>query len=326
MQRNEILALHGISKRYRLNWTLRPSSTLWLPALNDINLTLKDRETVCLVGESGCGKSTLAQIVAKLAEPDMGRMLLDGRDVTALSGQTLKDFRRQVQVVFQDPYSSLNPRFTLRDIVSEPLKNFTDMTARQRDARCGELLQRVGLSKADLDRYPAQLSGGQRQRVAIARAIAASPRIVIADEAVSALDVSVKAQILNLLMDLQQEFGMSYLFITHDVGVVEQIADRVVVMYLGRIVEMGEAAEVLRNPRHPYTRMLLNAVPRVSLDHRKQFESAFGDLPSAIKPPSGCVFRTRCPDATEVCATDAPHLHDAGHACSVSCHHPCGTH
>jgi oligopeptide transport system ATP-binding protein len=279
-------------------------------------------ETLCVVGESGCGKSTLVQMVALLGRPDGGRIVLDGLDVTNAAGAALKAFRRQVQVVFQDPYSSLNPRLTLLQIISEPLHNFTTMTPAEREARCAQLLERVGLRAGDLKRRPADLSGGQRQRVAIARAFAASPRVVLADEAVSALDVSVKAQILNLLVELQRDLGLSYIFVTHDIGVVESIADRVMVMYLGRVVEIGASDAVLSRPRHPYTRMLLGAVPRLERAGQDRGEQPIGEIPSVLRPPSGCGFRTRCRHATTRCCEIEPALSSIGLGHQVACHHP----
>jgi oligopeptide/dipeptide ABC transporter ATP-binding protein len=317
-----LLALEAISRQYAVRVPHRPWKRARLQALRDVSFQLGVGETLCVVGESGCGKSTLVQMIALLGRPDGGRVMLDGQDVTHASGARLKAFRRQVQVVFQDPYSSLNPRLTLLQIISEPLRNFTAMTLSERKARCTALLERVGLRASDLPRLPGDLSGGQRQRVAIARAFAASPRVVLADEAVSALDVSVKAQILNLLIELQRDLGLSYIFVTHDIGVVESIADRVMVMYLGRVVEIGASGAVLSRPRHPYTRMLLDAVPRLERAGRDGGERPIGEMPSVLRPPSGCGFRTRCRHATTRCRDIEPALSDMGLGDQVACHHP----
>ena len=317
-----VLQAEGVSKRFPLNWSLMRSRIVELHALSNVSFSLKAGETLCVVGESGCGKSTLAQIAAKLMSPTGGQILLDGRDVTSLARTEVRNFRKDVQIVFQDPYSSLNPKMTLGEIIGEPLRNFTNLNSTERAERCARLLERVGLKARDIDRYPSQLSGGQRQRVGIARAIAASPRVIIADEAVSALDVSVKAQILNLMIDLQEETGLSYMFITHDLGVVEQIADRVMIMYLGEVVEAGNADEVLSNPRHPYTRLLLDSVPRINLSRRRNPRPAKGEVPSAIGERIGCSFRTRCPHIQPVCATMQPKASLVGDQRIVACHYP----
>jgi oligopeptide/dipeptide ABC transporter ATP-binding protein len=316
-----LLELQGVSRHYRVRVPHRPWQRARLQALRDVSFQLGVGETLCVVGESGCGKSTLVQMVALLGKPDDGRIVLDGVDVTNAAGAALKAFRRQVQVVFQDPYSSLNPRLTLLQIISEPLRNFTSMTPAQRAARCAQLLERVGLRAGDLQRRPADLSGGQRQRVAIARAFAASPKVVLADEAVSALDVSIKAQVLNLLIELQRDLDLSYIFVTHDIGVVESIADRIMVMYLGRVVEIGTSETVLSRPRHPYTRMLLDAVPRLDRPGRDSGEQPVGEIPSALRPPSGCGFRTRCCHATTRCCEIEPALSSIGLGHQVACHH-----
>ena len=314
-----LLEVNGVSKRFQLRKDLLSWRAASFFALSEISFDLAAGETLCVVGESGCGKSTLARILASLMPATDGEIRFDGEPIGGFGGRRLKDVRKSIQIVFQDPYSSLNPRLTLGRIIAEPLENFTVMGAAERRARSQAALEKVGLRASDVDRYPAQLSGGQRQRVGIARAIVAEPRIVIADEAVSALDVSVKAQILNLLLDLQQELGLAYVFITHDLGVVESIADRIIVMYLGRIVEVGRVDQVLGAPRHPYTQMLLDSVPKADPHARIDLKWVGTEIPSVMNPPSGCAFRTRCPKAAEICRTTPPVRTDA-HGNRAACH------
>jgi len=280
-------------------------------AISDVSFAARKGETVCIVGESGCGKSTLARVLANITPPSFGAIRFEGKSVELLSGRNARAHRKNVQLVFQDPYASLNPRLSIGRIVSEPLENFTSLDAAERHQRVEETLVRVGLAVRDYDRLPSQLSGGQRQRIGIARAIVADPQIVIADEAVSALDVSVKSQILNLLQDLQDQLGLTYLFVTHDVGVVHNIADKLIVMYLGRVVEQGDGERILAAPRHPYTRMLLASVPHADPARRLAIDVKHGEMPSAMFPPSGCVFRTRCPHATELCQQLPPNVVNA---------------
>jgi oligopeptide/dipeptide ABC transporter ATP-binding protein len=292
-----------------------------LQAVRGVSFTLDAGETLALVGESGSGKSTTARAVARLTQPTSGQVLLDGEDILEAGRTRMKAVRREVQMVFQDPYSSLDPRRTVGQAISEPLEVHRIGNRASRRARVLELLDLVGLDAAKFDVLPASMSGGQRQRVAIARALALEPHLVICDEAVSALDVSVQAQVLNLLSDLQDRIGVAYLFITHDLAVVSEIADRVAVMYLGRIVESGPRAEVLGAPQHPYTQALLSAAPRVSGGQERIVLT--GEVPSALAPPAGCAFRARCWKASEVCATEDPRLLPiVGSAASVACHHP----
>jgi oligopeptide/dipeptide ABC transporter ATP-binding protein len=295
-----------------------------LQAVRGVSFTLEQGQTLALVGESGSGKSTTARGVARLTQPTSGSVLLDGEDVLRAGRRRLQAIRKDVQVVFQDPYSSLDPRRTVAQAISEPLEIHRVGTRGSRRSRVLELLDLVGLGADKVDAMPASMSGGQRQRVAIARALALEPRLVICDEAVSALDVSVQAQVLNLLADLQRDLGVAYLFITHDLAVVSEIADTVAVMYLGRIVEFGTRAQVLSAPAHPYTRALLSAAPLVSGGERIVLT---GEVPSALNPPTGCGFRTRCWRATEECATVNPELsvparNRPGANQSVACHHP----
>jgi len=280
-------------------------------ALDGVSLDVSPGETVALVGESGSGKSTAALTLMGVHRPEAGRIVFDGRDVTRASGAALKGLRRQMQMVLQDPYSSLDPRWTVERILAEPLEAHAWGDRQERTRRVAELIRRAGLPEDAGGRLPTQFSGGQRQRIAIARALALSPRLVIADEPVSALDVSIQAQIINLLLDIQRETGVAYLFISHDIALVHQVADRVIVLYLGHVVEDGHADRVIRRPMHPYTAALISAVPELHDTGRRRIVLP-GEPPSPISPPAGCPFHPRCPVARDRCRRERPRLADAG--------------
>lgn len=289
-------------------------------ALNGVSLGMRAAETLALVGESGCGKSTLGRLMVGLDRADAGRILLDGEDLMTLSAKQLRARRSSMQMIFQDPVTSLDPRWSIEAIVREPLDNFAVGTPAERRAKVIALLERVGLRADQAQRFPHELSGGQRQRVGIARALALSPRIIVADEPVSALDVSVRAQVVNLLSDLRDDMGLALLFISHDIGLVAHISDRIAVMYLGEIVEIGETAQVLGNPQHPYTRGLLDAVPKTHPSLRRKRSPLEGDPPSPTNLPAGCWFAERCQHAQAQCRSAHPPLQTMADGRSVACH------
>ena len=314
-----LLEVRNLRKSFRVNDALGRSAGR-LTAVKDVSFSISQGETLGLVGESGCGKSTTGKLIMQLLEADGGEVLFEGKDLCSLSPARMRPYRRQIQMIFQDPFSSLNPRMTVGAILSEPLLIHKLVPGRQVRDRVIELLERVGLSAAHEQRYPHEFSGGQRQRIGIARALAVEPRLIIADEPVSALDLSVQAQILNLLQEIQQERNLSYLFIAHDLAVIEHMSDRIAVMYLGRIVEMAEASELYRNPRHPYTEALLNAIPTPDPDAPRPVALS-GEIPSPVNPPEGCPFHPRCPYASELCRQQDPPLANVSEEHLAACHH-----
>ena len=289
-------------------------------AVDGVSFSIGAGETLGLVGESGCGKTTVGRSVLRLIEPTAGVIRLGGRDITRLGRAELRPFRREMQIIFQDPFSSLNPRMRAGDIVGEPLKVHGTVPARERRERVAALFARVGLSEAQMDNYPHQFSGGQRQRIGVARALALNPKLIVGDEPVSALDVSIQAQVINLLTDLQRELGLAYLFISHNLAVVEHISHRIAVMYLGRIVEHTDRDTLFRKPLHPYTEALLAAVPVPDPAARRAKRVLQGDVPSPLHPPAGCHFHTRCPYAEARCRSETPRLREIEPGHHVACH------
>lgn len=320
-----LLSVEHLSKFYGgkpgLTARLIGAPGLVVRAVNDVSLTVERGEILGLIGESGCGKSTLGRAILRLSEPTAGRVVFDGQDITALSPPALKAMRRRMQIIFQDPYASLNPRRTVAEIVGLPLR--LHGIARSSDeirAMVGQICERVGLKANQLDRYPHQFSGGQRQRIGIARALVSTPEFIVCDEPVSALDVSIQAQIITLLQDLKQEMGLTYLFISHDISVIGYLADRVAVMYLGEIVEMGQVEDILARPRHPYTQSLMSAVPELEPTGRRNRVRLKGDLPSPLAPPPGCKFHTRCPLAIDICRKVVPVPETLAPGHTAACH------
>jgi oligopeptide/dipeptide ABC transporter ATP-binding protein len=319
-----LLEVSDLVKHFHVSGGLLGRSAGVVRAIDGVSFSIRRGETLGLVGESGCGKTTTGRCVLQLERPTSGRIQFEGRDLTKLSDAELRAVRRHIQVIFQDPYSSLNPRLTVGDILAEPLKvHGIEPDKAKRAARVQELLTQVGLLPQHARRYPHQLSGGQRQRVGIARALAMEPSLIVCDEPVSALDVSIQAQIINLLEDLQSRYGLTYLFIAHDLSVVRHISDRVAVMYLGRIAEIADRKALYEEPLHPYTRALLAAVPipDPALEARRDHTVLRGEVPSPLRPPSGCVFHTRCPMATERCSAEIPPLREIRPLHLAACHY-----
>jgi oligopeptide transport system ATP-binding protein len=293
-------------------------------AVDDVSFTVQKGETLGLVGESGCGKSTLCRTLLRLIEPTAGSIRFEGREIAHISQRELRPLRREMQMIFQDPFASLNPRKRIAQIIGDPMKLHGLASGADVRRRVQELLERVGLSPEHYNRYPHEFSGGQRQRIGVARALALQPKLIVADEPVSALDVSIQAQIINLLEDLQQEFDLTYIFVAHDLSVVRHVSDRIAVMYLGKVVEVAPADQLYVNPVHPYTTALLSAIPIPDPRENEAREPLVleGDVPSPIDPPSACRFHTRCPWATEICAVEEPPLADYGRGRIAACHHP----
>ena len=317
MSEQNILEVRNLTKHFKAG------GRQVVHAVDDVSLTLKKGRTLGLVGESGCGKSSCARTIIRMYDPTSGQIILDGDDITNLSQKQLKPYRKKMQMIFQDPYASLNARMTVRDIIAEPLVAHNVVKRKdQSNELVYPMLERVGLTKEHANRYAHEFSGGQRQRVGIARALILQPELVICDEPISALDVSIQAQVINLLKDFQEEKGVSYLFIAHDLSMGRYVSDDVGVMYLGQLVEVCEAGEIYKNPLHPYTKGLLGSIPIANpkLAKMKEKSSIEGDIPSPIKPPSGCRFHTRCPYAKPACSEAVPQMKDAGNGHMVACH------
>ncbi len=293
--------------------------TRYVHAVDDVSIDIREGETVGLVGESGCGKSTLGRALIRLSTLTDGRVTFDGQDISTLKEKELRDLRRRMQIIYQDPYASLNPRMTIQEAVEAPLENF-GVPKEERRSRVVDMVRRVGINEEWLTRYPHEFSGGQRQRIVIARALIVEPQFVVCDEAVSALDVSVRSQVLNLMRDLQEEMHLTYLFISHDLSVIKHISDRIVVMYLGRVVEVAEKHELLDNALHPYTQALISAIPKPVVGAQEKRIVLTGDIPSPIAPPSGCPFHPRCPHCEDICKRELPAVRDAGGGHLVACH------
>jgi oligopeptide transport system ATP-binding protein len=322
MSDSDLLTVDRLTKTFSISAGLfRPS--LNLTALEDISFTVKKGETLGIVGESGCGKSTLGRCILQLLPPDKGRVLWLGTDITRLSGEAMRRRRQDLQIIFQDPLASLNPRLTVGEIIADPLKTLMPgMRADERRARVIRIMEAVGLLPEMINRYPHEFSGGQAQRIGIARALITEPKLIVCDEPVSALDVSIQAQILNLLADLKDEFGLTLIFISHNLSVVRHVSDRILVLYLGRMVELADGDDLYADPKHPYTQALLTAVPIPDPKRARQrnVDALVGEIPSPINPPSGCTFRTRCRHAIAFCAEERPPLEDSGRGRLVACH------
>ena len=316
-----LLQVQNLKVHFPVEHGLFSRAQQFVRAVDDVSFTLESGETLGLVGESGCGKTTLGRAIVRLIEPTAGRILFAGEDITRLRGAALRARRRSLQMIFQDPYGSLDPRMTVGEVIGEALdihRLASGPAARQQ--RIGELLKAVGLDPLHASRYPHEFSGGQRQRIGIARALAVEPKLIVCDEPVSALDVSVQAQIINLLQDLQEKHGVAYLFVAHDLAVIEHISRRVLVMYLGKIVELAAADALVDSPRHPYTRALLSAVPTIDPDSKRERIVLPGEMPSPVNPPRGCPFHPRCPVAETRCQTEVPHLREVTPGHWTACH------
>ena len=314
-----ILSIRGLSKNYELSSAFFRGKDV-VHAVDSVNLEVQEGETLGIVGESGCGKSTLGRMIVRLEDPTDGVILFEGKDLAKVSKKKLRGLRQRFQMIFQDPYASLNPRRQIGQIVEEPLR-IHGVAKAERRVKAKELLRRVGLDENAYEKYPHEFSGGQRQRVVIARALALNPRLIVADEPVSALDVSIQAQVLNIFKDLQKDLKLTYIFIAHDLGVVRYVSDRIAVMYLGKIVELANADDLYESPAHPYSQALLSANPRMGTEDKRERIILTGDIPNPINRPSGCAFNPRCPIAADICRTESPELMTIGTR-QVACHFP----
>lgn len=320
MKTSPLLEVKHLKKYFEMRGGLLNRVTGYVQAVDDVSFHVNAGETLGIVGESGCGKSTTGRSVLRLLEPTAGQVVFDGVDLASLSREEMRKKRKEIQIVFQDPYASLNPRLTVGEIIAEPLRAHGMTDRLEVTKRVDEVLEVCGLTLQQKRRYPHEFSGGQRQRVGIARALVLNPKLIVADEPVSALDVSIQSQILNLFQDLQEQMGLTYLFISHDLSVVRHISTRVGVMYLGRLVEIGSAEELYQNPRHPYTRALLSAIPIPNPLVKRERLLLEGDVPSPVNPPKGCAFASRCPHVMEVCRSTRPQMTTVGDGYEVACH------
>lgn len=315
-----LLEVRNLKKYFPIRKGLFSKVVGHVKAVDGVDFTVKKGETLGLVGESGCGKSTTGRVILRLLEATDGEVLFEGKDVTKLNRHQLRDLRKEMQIIFQDPYASLNPRMTVGDIIGEPFDIHGTFRGKEREDKVIELLEVVGLRAQYMRRYPHEFSGGQRQRIGIARALAMNPKMIICDEPVSALDVSIQAQVINLMQELQEQFGLTYIFIAHDLSVVKHISDRVAVMYLGKIVELAEKNELYSSPQHPYTQALLSAIPVPDPEFKRERIILEGDVPSPVNPPSGCRFHTRCREAKPICREVTPEFKDLGGGHFCACH------
>lgn len=320
MEDNILLRVERLTKLFPIRGGIFQRPIGYVRAVENVSFTIYRGETLGLVGESGCGKTTTGRSILRLIEPTSGKVYFNGIDITALRRKELAPLRREMQIIFQDPYGSLNPRMTIGDIIGEGLEIHRIARGKEKERRVMELLEVVGLPPAYIKRYPHEFSGGQRQRIGIARALAVNPKFIVCDEPVSALDVSIQSQIINLLKDLQRQFGLTYLFIAHDLSVVKHMSDKIAVMYLAKIVEYASTEELFSNPKHPYTLALMSAIPIPDPDVKKQRIVLQGDLPSPSNPPKGCRFNTRCPKVMDICREVEPELKDIGKEHLVACH------